>query len=170
MANTRNVPCEEIELRYPLRIERYELRPEAPGAGRLRGGVGHVRDVRFLVDGFFSCNGDRTLEAPIGIFGGGEGLGARLIFNPGSANETEWPSKISGRRVSAGNVIRVMGPSSGGYGDPFERDAELVLTDCLNDVVSVEEARDSYGVVVHAAERRIDEVATRKARSVRRGQ
>ena len=47
MANTRNVPCEEIELHYPLRIKRYELRPEAPGDGRFRGGVGNVRDVRF---------------------------------------------------------------------------------------------------------------------------
>jgi N-methylhydantoinase B len=72
--------------------------------------------------------------------------------------------------VSAGNVIRVMGPSSGGYGDPFERDAELVLADWLNGVISVEDARDSYGVVVNAAEQRVDEVATRKARSVRRGQ
>jgi N-methylhydantoinase B/oxoprolinase/acetone carboxylase alpha subunit len=170
MANTRNVPCEEIELHYPLRIERYELRPEPPGAGRFRGGGGHVRDVRFLVDGFFSCNGDRTLEAPVGVFGGGEGLGARLIFNPDRVDEAEWPSKVSGRRVSAGNVIRVMGPSSGGYGDAFERDAELVLADCLNGVISVEEARDSYGVVVNAAGRCVDEAATRKARSVGRGQ
>jgi N-methylhydantoinase B/oxoprolinase/acetone carboxylase alpha subunit len=103
------------------------------------------------------------------VFGGGEGLGARLIFNPDCADEAEWPSKVSGRRVSAGNVIRVMGPSSGGYGDPFERDAELVLADCLNGVIGVEEARDGYGVVVNAAERRVDEAATRKARSMRRG-
>jgi N-methylhydantoinase B/oxoprolinase/acetone carboxylase alpha subunit len=170
MANTRNVPCEEIELHYPLRVERYELRPEAPGAGRFRGGGGHVRDVRFLVDGFFSCNGDRTLEAPVGVFGGGEGLGARLIFNPECADEAEWPSKVSGRRVSANDIIRVMGPSSGGYGNPLERDAELVLADYLNEVISLEEALDSYGVVVNAAEKRVDEVATRNARSVRRGQ
>lgn len=170
MANTRNVPSEEIELHYPLRIERYELRPEAPGAGRFRGGVGHVRDVRFLVDGFFSCNGDRTLEAPVGVFGGGEGLGARLIFNPGCPDEAQWPSKVSGRKVSAGNVIRVMGPSSGGYGNAFERDPKLVLADCLNGVISVEEACDSYGVVVNVAKRRVNEVATRKLRAARRGQ
>ncbi|HKA29863.1 MAG TPA: hydantoinase B/oxoprolinase family protein, partial [Candidatus Binatia bacterium] len=66
MANTRNVPCEEIEMRFPLRVERYELRPDPPGAGEQRGGIGAVRDVRFLADGFLSCNGDRTLEAPKG--------------------------------------------------------------------------------------------------------
>jgi N-methylhydantoinase B len=170
MANTRNVPCEEIELHYPLRVERYELRPEAPGAGRFRGGGGHVRDVRFLVDGFFSCNGDRTLEAPDGVFGGSCGLGARLVFNPGGADETEWPSKVSGRRVRAGDVIRVMGPSSGGYGDPFERDPERVLADCLNGVVSVEEARDRYGVVVNARKRSVHQAETRRTRSARAGQ
>jgi N-methylhydantoinase B/oxoprolinase/acetone carboxylase alpha subunit len=168
MANTRNVPCEEIELHYPLRVERYELRPEAPGAGRFRGGGGHVRDVRFLVDGYFSCNGDRTFEAPAGVFGGRDGIGARLTYNPGCRDEAEWPSKVSGRRVSAGSVIRVMGPSSGGYGAAFERDPELVLADCLNGVISIEEARDSYGAVVSVAERRIDEAATRKTRWMRR--
>ena len=92
MANTRNVPCEEIELHYPLRVERYEMRPEAPGAGKWRGGCGHVREVRFLEDGFFSCNGDRILEPPYGIFGGLAGHGARLTVNPGTKDEDEWPT------------------------------------------------------------------------------
>ena len=167
MANTRNVPCEEIELHYPLRVERYELRPEAPGAGRFRGGCGHVRDVRFLVDGFFSCNGDRTLEAPAGVFGGRDGLGARLVFNPGRPDEAEWPSKVSGRRVRAGDVIRVMGPSSGGYGEPFERDPERVLADCLSGVIDADAARADYGVVLDLAELRVDVAATRQARTAR---
>ena len=170
MANTRNVPCEEIELHYPLRVERYELRPEAPGAGHFRGGGGHVRDVRFLVDGFFSCNGDRTLEAPTGVFGGGPGLGARLVFNPDGADEAEWPSKVTGRRVKAGDVIRVMGPSSGGCGDPFERDPERVLVDYLNGVISIKEARDKYGVMVNAGRRSVDQAETRRTRSARAGQ
>jgi len=160
MANTRNVPCEEIELHYPLRVERYELRDEAPGAGCFRGGIGHVREMRFLVDGFFSCNGDRILEPPYGIFGGGDGLGARLTHNPGTASEAEWPSKVSGRKVAAGDVLRVMGPSSAGYGDPLAREPARVLADWLDDIIDADEAADRYGVVIDTRSGSIDEAAT----------
>jgi N-methylhydantoinase B/oxoprolinase/acetone carboxylase alpha subunit len=164
MANTRNVPCEEIELHYPLRVERYELRDEAPGAGRFRGGVGHVREMRFLVDGFFSCNGDRILEPPYGIFGGRDGLGARLTVNPGTPAEAEWPSKVSGRKVVAGDVLRVMGPTSAGYGDPFTRDPARVLADWLDDIIEADEAVEQYGVVIDAKAGTVDEQATAKLR------
>ncbi len=145
MANTRNVPCEEIEMHYPLRVERYELRAEAPGAGKFRGGIGAVREVRFLVDGFFSCNGDRIKEAPKGIFGGGDGLGAKVTRLSGGAAE-EWPSKASGRKIRAGDVIRVTGPNAGGYGPPGERDRAAVLDDLADGYISADQARDIYGV------------------------
>ena len=167
MANTRNVPCEEIELHYPLRVERYELRDEAPGAGRFRGGMGHVREMRFLVDGFFSCNGDRILEPPYGIFGGRDGLGARLTVNPGTPAEAEWPSKVSGRKVVAGDVLRVMGPTSAGYGDPFTRDPARVLADWLDDIVAADEAAEQYGVVIDTKAGTVDEQATAKRRRSR---
>ena len=163
MANTRNVPCEEIELHYPLRVERYELRDEAPGAGRFRGGMGHVREMRFLVDGFFSCNGDRILEPPYGIFGGLDGLGARLTVNPGTPDEAEWPSKVSGRKVVAGDVLRVMGPSSAGYGDPRERDPARVLADWLDDIIDANEAAEKYGVVIDTRAGTVDEASNRRS-------
>jgi N-methylhydantoinase B len=165
MANTRNVPCEEIELRYPLRVERYELRPDPPGAGRWRGGIGAIREVRFLVDGFFSCNGDRTIEAPKGVFDGRDGLPAKVTYNPGTALEETWRSKATGRRISSGDVIRITGPNAGGYGDPCKRSQELVLADWLDDYVSLEEARDAYRVVIDAATFSIDTVATAALRA-----
>jgi N-methylhydantoinase B/oxoprolinase/acetone carboxylase alpha subunit len=160
MANTRNVPCEEIELRYPLRVERYELRPDPPGAGKWRGGIGAVRDVRFLADGFFSCNGDRTLEGPKGIFGGLDGLPAKVTRNPGTATEESWPSKASGRKIKAGDVIRITGPNAGGYGPAHERSTALVLADWLDGHVSLDQARAIYKVTIDAATRRVDETAT----------
>ena len=57
-ANTKNNPIEDIEAHYPLRVERYELREDAPGDGRWRGGFGPVRDTRILVDGFIGVEGD----------------------------------------------------------------------------------------------------------------
>ena len=165
MANTRNVPCEEIELHYPLRVERYEMRPESPGAGKWRGGCGHVREVRFLEDGFFSCNGDRILEPPYGIFGGLAGHGARLTVNPGTKDEAEWPSKVSGRKVTVGDVIRVCGPASAGYGDPLERDPKSVLADVVDGIFNDAQAQADYGVVIAGS--KIDFVATATLRKER---
>jgi N-methylhydantoinase B len=164
MANTRNVPCEEIEMRFPLRVERYELRPEPPGAGRWRGGCGAVREVRFLVDGYFSCNGDRTTEAPKGLFGGVDGSPAQVVYNPGRNDEQSWPSKSSGRQVEAGDVIRIVGPNAGGYGDPRQRDPDRVLADWLDGHVTQEEAREVYATAIDVGSRSVNVAATRALR------
>src|SRR5207244_1274594 len=161
-ANTRNVPCEEIEMRFPLRVERYELRPEAPGAGEWRGGIGAVRDVRFLADGFLTCNGDRTLEAPKGIFGGGDGLPAQVVKTPGSAQEV-LPSKSTGRRLKAGDVIRIVGPNAGGYGKPRARAPQRVAADVADGLISAEHAREVYGVVVDPRTGAVSETPLRKS-------
>ncbi len=167
MANTRNVPCEELEMHYPLRVERYEMRSESPGAGKWRGGVGQVREVRFLVNGFFSCNGDRFIEAPKGIFGGADGRTGSLTCNPGSDREESWPSKVSGQAVKAGDLIRVMGPSSAGYGDPRQREPKRVLDDWLDEIIDAEEAAETYGVVIDVQEARVDEEQTSALRAQR---
>ncbi len=164
MANTRNVPIEEIELRYPLRVERYELRDDEPGAGRTRGGIAAVRDVRFLTDGFISCNGDRLLEAPVGVFGGRDGLPGKLTLNPGTPGMEQWPSKATGKRVKAGDVVRITGPNSGGYGDPTERDPEKVHADYLDGYLSAETARTVYKVVIDPESAQLDQAGTQALR------
>lgn len=165
MANTRNVPCEEIEMRYPLRVERYELRPESPGAGRTRGGIGALRDVRFLSDGFFSCNGDRTLEAPKGIFGGRDGLPARVLLNPDRKDEQVLPSKSTGRRMKAGDLIRIVGPNAAGYGDPALRDPVQVASDVADGFIEREEARAIYRVAIEPSSGAVDVARTQRLRA-----
>ena len=164
MANTRNVPCEEIEMRYPLRVERYELRPDSPGAGRTRGGIGALREMRFLQDGFFSCNGDRTLEAPMGIFGGRDGLPAQVVLNPGGPGEQVLPSKSSGRRLKKGDLVRIVGPNAGGYGDPAEREVERVLSDVLDGFVTLVDAGDIYRVAIDPTTMALDARGTQRLR------
>jgi N-methylhydantoinase B/oxoprolinase/acetone carboxylase alpha subunit len=168
MANTRNVPCEDLEMRFPLRVERYELRPDSPGAGRRRGGIGAIRDVRILADGFFSCNGDRTLEAPRGIFGGKDGRPAEVIRNPGASEAVVLPSKSSGRRLQRGDLIRIIGPNAGGYGDPLDRAPEEVADDVADGLISADEARADYGVVLAAGTLAPDLAATASLRASRR--
>ena len=74
IANTRNNPIEELEWRFPMRTERYELRDDPCAAGKWRGGIGMVRVNRFLVDTIVTCEGERQESAsPWGIFGGQDG-------------------------------------------------------------------------------------------------
>lgn len=164
-ANTRNVPIEEIEWHHPLRIERYELRPDFRAAGKWSGGLGIVRETRFSSDGQLTCEGDRHMEAPQGFFGGHDGLPGAIVKNPGTPEEESWPSKISGASVKAGELIRIVTPSGGGYYDPFERDPQAVLEDVLDEYTDIERAEKDYGVKIDQPTMTVDLEATERLRS-----
>jgi N-methylhydantoinase B/oxoprolinase/acetone carboxylase alpha subunit len=147
MANTRNNPIEELDLRFPVRCDQYELRPEPAAPGRWRGGVGIIRRNRFLVDGTYSCEGDRQWDPPRGVFGGWDGLVASAHKNPGTGSEEYVEAKVTGVPFKAGEYIELREPNAGGYGDPLDREPELVREDVLDDFTTVELARDAYGVI-----------------------
>jgi N-methylhydantoinase B/oxoprolinase/acetone carboxylase alpha subunit len=165
MANTRNNPIEELDMRFPMRCDQYELRPEAAAPGKWRGGVGIIRRNRFLVDGTYSCEGDRQTDPPKGVFGGWDGLVASCRKNPDTPREELLPAKVTGIPFSAGEFIEFREPNAAGYGDPLERPVEAVREDVLDDFTTIELARDAYGVVF-ADERtlEIDEGATEALR------
>ena len=80
IANTRNNPIEELEWRFPMRTERYELRDDPCAAGKWRGGIGMIRVNRFLVDTIVTCEGERCeTDPPWGIFGGHDGINASTV-------------------------------------------------------------------------------------------
>jgi N-methylhydantoinase B/oxoprolinase/acetone carboxylase alpha subunit len=166
MANTRNNPIEELDMRFPMRCDQYELRPEPAAPGKWRGGVGIIRRNRFLVDGTYSCEGDRQTDPPKGVFGGWDGLVASCRKNPDTARQEILPAKVTGIPFAAGEFIEFREPNAAGYGDPLERPAEAVREDVLDDFTTIELARDAYGVVF-ADERtlEVDEVATEARRS-----
>jgi N-methylhydantoinase B/oxoprolinase/acetone carboxylase alpha subunit len=147
MANTRNNPIEELDMRFPMRCDQYELRPEPAAPGKWRGGIGIVRRNRFLVDGTYSCEGDRQTDPPRGIFGGWDGLVASCRKNPDTAVEEELPAKVTGIPFAAGEFIEFREPNAAGYGDPLDRDPDQVREDVLDDFTTIELARDAYGVV-----------------------
>jgi 5-oxoprolinase (ATP-hydrolysing) len=167
IANTRNNPIEELEWRFPMRTERYELRDEPCAAGRTRGGIGMVRVNRFLVDTIVTCEGERhDTDEPWGIFGGHDGVNASMIRNSGQANEESWPSKVTAARLSAGDTLQITVPNSAGYGDPLERDPELVLSDVLDGYTTAELAERDYGVVIGGDA--VDQDATKRLREEQR--
>lgn len=165
MANTRNTPIEELESHYHLRCERYELRDDDAAAGKWRGGVGIVRETRFLADGFISTQGDRHYEPPHGVFGGDEGLTGSMTKNPGTDGEESLPAKVTAVPMAAGDVLRVIVPNGGGYGDPFERDPQLVARDVADGLVAADSVEAKYGVVLDAGA--VDEAATARVRAAR---
>ena len=112
MSNTLNTPVEALELEYPLRVERYELRGGSGGEGAHRGGDGVVRDLRVLEDCRLSLLTERRRHAPRGAAGGGDGSPGRNLLNG-----EELPPKVT-RSVRAGDVLRIETPGGGGWGDP----------------------------------------------------
>jgi N-methylhydantoinase B/oxoprolinase/acetone carboxylase alpha subunit len=160
MANTMNTPTEDLETRFPIRVDRYELRDAPAAPGRWRGGFGPVRENRFLADAMVSCEGDRCLDPPRGVHGGADGLPGRVTLVRADGSEETLHSKFSGYRVKAGDAIRFESPMGGGYGDPLERDPALVLADVRDGLVTVEEARERYRVAISGNGRSVDEAAT----------
>jgi N-methylhydantoinase B/oxoprolinase/acetone carboxylase alpha subunit len=168
IANTRNNPIEELEWRFPMRTERYELRDEPSSAGRWRGGIGMVRVNRFLEDTIVTCEGDRhDADRPWGIFGGHDGVNAYVRVTAPDGSVEHWPAKFTGLTLEAGSTIEIGVPNSGGYGDPLEREPGLVLADVPDGFTTVELAERDYGVVIDAETMRLDEEETARVREER---
>jgi len=112
MSNTLNTPIEALELAYPLRVERYELRPGSGGAGRHRGGDGVIRELRALEPCRLSLLTQRRALAPRGAEGGADGLPGRNVLNG-----VELPP-FATLDLEAGDLLRIETPGGGGWGEP----------------------------------------------------
>jgi 5-oxoprolinase (ATP-hydrolysing) len=127
-----------------------------------------VRVNRFLVDTIVTCEGERhDTDAPWGVFGGHDGVNASMIRNAGQANEERWPSKVTAARLSAGDTLQITVPNSAGYGDPLDRDPELVLSDVLDAYTTIELAERDYGVVIEGKTLTLDRESTQRLRKER---
>jgi N-methylhydantoinase B len=144
--NTENAPVEETELNYPVRVPRLELVEDSDGPGRFRGGLGLRKDFRFDRATTFTVLADRTRRGPAGAFGGHDGRVAEYVLIR-DGEELPLPAKTT-LELEAGDVVSYRTCGGGGYGPPEERDPERVLRDVLEGKVSVERAREVYGVVV----------------------
>jgi N-methylhydantoinase B len=167
--NASNIPVEAQEATQPIVVERFGFIRDSAGAGKFRGGSGIRRDMRFLADeGKLTNLSERHAFPPYGLFGGRPGALARTVINPGP-DETVVHGKES-RGFAYGDVISFQQSGAGGYGDPFERDPAAVLADVLDDYVSVDAAREQYGVVLTgaSAELGVDEAATAALRAGKR--
>ena len=152
MMNVTNLPVEALELEFPLRVERVQLRTDSGGAGRYRGGLGVRRDYRILTEhARMTMIAERTSVPNWGLDGGqGGGLGA-FVIDPAAAQEQRVDSRMGDIELARDQVASIQTAGAGGYGDPRGRPEALVLADVLEGKVSVEAARRDYGVDVDSA-------------------
>ncbi len=151
--DVRNGSIEGIELKCPVLIEARGLRQDSCGAGKHRGGLGIDVRVRNLVEGRWNFEQARRLDCPPwGLWGGHAGeAGGYLLCLPG---ENEFKTKVGVHipvPLHAQAIVRTGG--GGGWGDPLERDPELVRADVSEELVSLLAAREQYGVVLHGGAR-----------------
>ena len=159
-----NTPVEAVESRFPVRIERYEFIPDSGGAGRYRGSLALVRDIRLLADKVsFARYGDRHKFAPQGLFGGLPGACGAFVLNPGTATEVALKSKGLDT-LAEGDLVSLRLPGAGGYGDPAERDLDAIERDLENQKITPEAAERDYGVVLDNSGQRVDRGATEAKR------
>ena len=153
MTNTSNLPAEALENEYPLLVDEYALVEDSGGAGRTRGGCGIARQIRAVVPGtIFSVRSDsHTVGVPSGVFGGLDGRRAKLVKNPGRADEEVLFSKVARLEMKVGDAMRIETPGGGGYGPPAERAVEKLAHDLASGRISRAAAERDYGAAKIAA-------------------
>lgn len=118
MTNTLNTPVEALEMSYPLRVERYEVREMSGGDGLNRGGDGAVRSLRILGhDARVSLQTERRIFRPYGLHGGGDGTCGQNWLARQDGTRVDLGGKAS-LTVTDGEVVVVETPGGGGWGSP----------------------------------------------------
>nr|WP_228139418.1 hydantoinase B/oxoprolinase family protein [Rhodococcus fascians] len=163
--DSRNLPTEFTESRFPFIVEKLGLAKDSGGAGRYRGGLGYEKHIRMLKDAHFMSIADRSILACWGVKGGKAGGSFSVTLNPGQPNEREFDALTDAEPILAGDTIRIRTTGGGGWGDPLERPIESVEQDVLWGKVSREFAATDYGVVIAEGTATADVEASEKLRA-----
>lgn len=158
----KGVPAEVIEAVSPVLLLKRALRPDSGGAGKYRGGLGQEMVLQMDTDRpvLHSCMYDRTRSPARGFIGGKDGAVGELILSDGSV-----PHPKGKYEIQPGQTVTLRLPGGGGFFSPLERNPQRVLEDVRQGRVSVEAARNLYGVVIDCATWVIDTAETELLRA-----
>ena len=151
--DSRNLPTEFTESRFPFLVERLGLAVDSGGAGLHRGGLGYEKHLRMLEDAHFMSIADRSILACWGVKGGKAGRSFEVTVDLGGPDERVVDALADAEPVRAGQVIRIRTTGGGGWGDPLERPLADVERDLRWGKVSFDGARRDYGVIAIGARR-----------------
>jgi len=163
-SGVRTIPIEATESVAPVLFYRREFREGSGGAGKFRGGLGQVIELGGAGAAPIAllCNFERVRNPARGRDGGQAGAAGNVTLRSGR------PIRPKGRQtVPPRDAICLELPGGGGFGDPRERDPERVLDDLLDGMITAEDARRDYGVVVDK-HGRIDLTETNRVRALAR--
>jgi N-methylhydantoinase B len=146
--DSRNIPVEFAESRWPFVVESLGLAVDSGGAGRYRGGLGYEKLIRMLRDANFMSIADRSLLACWGVRGGRAGRPFEVVIDPEGPAERVVDALADAEPVRAGEIIRIRTTGGGGWGDPLERPYDEVARDLSWGKISKTGARHDYGVVL----------------------
>lgn len=159
---------ELVEHWLPLHVHRYELLPDSACPGRWRGGWGpyievepvdHTTQVSFLGEGF--------KYPPRSVLGATSPRNETRVFTThvrAEGAEKRIPTH-SILPVTPGEVVRQCCPGGGGVGPAMERSIDAVLQDWRSGLLSIDSARDEYGVVIDPRTAEVDLVSTTSRRA-----
>ena len=164
-ANGANTPIEIFESDTPLLVENRELLTNSGGPGKMKGGLGQREVFRVPDDKYapippvnLGIQAGRHIHPPEGLFGGKHGSKAQFLVNGAPGN----PFGLT--QLKPGDVVTIDAAGGGGYGNPLERELEMVVSDVMEGYVSLERAKEDYGVVIDPKTMKVDEEATKKLR------
>lgn len=166
LGDTYNVPAEVAEVRFSWRVEQFELHQDSGGPGKFRGGLGLRRDYRIIGHkAGLTVTTDRVkYSPPWGLFGGKTGKPSITVVYRNNGKKERW-RKISNLPLAPNEVVSFQTGGGGGYGSPLERESEKVLFDVINGYVSLQKAKEEYGVVIDQDRMKIDIKATKQLRN-----
>ena len=137
-----------MKIKYPVSIFNYGFREDSGGPGKFRGGCGLYREYTIHADGFVSLWFERSVTPAWGLFGGKDGIIPNVnIQHPDGIEEKKM--KASAMPIKANTIITTYTGGGGGFEPPLERDANSVLYDVINKYVTIERAKEDYGVIIN---------------------
>ncbi|WP_048052672.1 hydantoinase B/oxoprolinase family protein [Saccharolobus islandicus] len=141
--------AEVYERKMPILVERESLNSEdGPGHGKYRGGLGIIKDYVVLSkEAYFTVSIGRSKFPPWGINGGFNGPpNYAIVYKKGEKPRVI--RKVAAIKLEYGDKVSLHSAGGGGWGDPLDRDPELVLQDVRNEYITSEIAQKVYGVVI----------------------
>jgi N-methylhydantoinase B len=167
--NVNNMPVEPWEAAFPLRVDRLQVAVDSEGAGTYRGSPGLYKEIRFLMDDWTFANlAEKEKHVPPGLSGGSAGArGSTVLVRDGREEVLEGKGTYTG--MKHGDLVKVTVGGGAGWGDPLERDPRAVWQDvAVNRFVSIEGARQRYGVVISPGTLELDIEGTAGLRAAAR--
>jgi len=165
-ANGANTPIEIFESDTPLIVEKRELIADSAGPGLRKGGLGQREVFKIPEDAYaplppinLGIQAGRFIHPPEGLFGGRPGATAKFLVNGVPGN----PYGLT--QLKPGDAVTIDAAGGGGHGNPLERDPEMVENDVLEGYVSLEKAKEDYGVVIDPVTLKVDKQATQNLRT-----